>query len=111
MIFVTMLRIFDFLLSIFTRRATVRGTGQEVSMIVDESEFDLSQHEDRHICHIVRDWAESRIEEIVNDPNQSNLNAHAIEQEFIEWLEYDGVSDLEYLCIDSNFCKTLLDNS
>lgn len=105
-----MLRALNIILAILTRRATVRENSQEVSMTVNESEFNLSQDEDRHICHIVRDWAESRIHEILNDPNQSDLDACAIENEFIEWLEYDGTSDLEYLCIEPDYFKTLLDN-
>jgi hypothetical protein len=110
MIFLYALKVLNVILSIFTKRAIVGGTSKEVSMTVGESEFDVSQDEERHICHIVRDWAEFRINEILNDPNQSNLDAQAIENEFIEWLEYDGTSDLEYLCIEPEHFKSMLDN-
>lgn len=106
-----MLRALNIILAILTRRATMRGTDQEVIMDVGESEFDLSLDEDRHICHIVRDWAESRIAEIVNDPNQNDLDAIALEREFIEWLEYDGTSDLEYLSVDTEYFRTLMDHT
>lgn len=110
MIFLSALKVLNVILSIFTKRAIVKETSQEVSMTVGESEFEISQDEDRHICHIVRDWAEFRINEIIKNPNQSDLDARAIEREFIEWLEYDGTSDLEYLCVEDGNFKTTLDN-
>jgi hypothetical protein len=64
-------------------------------MDYDESEIE----QDEHICAIIREWAETRIDQIVDNPNQNNKDAFAIEQEFYEWLTYDGKTDLEYLSV------------
>jgi len=102
------------LLAFTPKPAIVMGNTQE--NVMNDVDYDLydSQSYDGHICSYVRDWAVSRIGEIVQDRHQvhsDNANAIAIEDEFREWLEYDGHSDLEYLCIDNDYIQNLYENT
>lgn len=90
------LRILDILMRPLARSpecARVKRNTQEMSMVYDESEIEP----DEHICAMISEWAEFRITQLVE--NSKTKDAIALEQEFDEWLTYDGKTDLEYLSI------------